>query len=139
MTIRAMVHDSLMEVFAGAPVQGRVYQMGALGTGDIPARPDFPYLMHREMDVSPSLGVQDTSRAADIPYQIYAYDERGSAVRVKELLIIARERLLLLPGSSHPSGSYCFGVRWTGFSQDFGNEEYAATVKFASFAITASE
>lgn len=117
---------------------GRVYQSGALGHGGVPAKPDWPFALFREMEVVPHRAVQSTSRSARHDYQFYIYDERGSYARIERLLGELRETLLSQEGQRSPGGVQCTGVEWFGTSGDLVNEELNSNTRYVIVRITAN-
>jgi hypothetical protein len=117
---------------------GRVYVTGALGAGDIPAHPEWPFALVREAQSVPYAAVRRTGNSTRHDYLIYIYDERGSYVQIDEVLREVRDTLMSKEGTKAPSGVQCTGVEWFGTSGDLVNEELNSFTKFATVRVTAN-
>lgn len=117
---------------------GRVYQAGALGHGNVPALPAWPFALFREIGTVPYQEVRRTGRSARHDFLIYIYDERGSYVRIDECLRLVRDTLLSGEGTRSPEGVQCTGVEWFGTSGDLVSEDLNSNTKFSTVRVTAN-
>lgn len=117
----------------------RVYQSGALGHGDVPAKPDWLFCLFRRIGVDPYREVQKTARSARHDFLIYIYDERGSYKRIEETLVKVRDTLISKEGTRSPSGHQCTGVEWFGTSADLVDKELNSNTQYATVRITANQ
>lgn len=121
------------------PLRVRVYQRGSLGKSDIPAIPDFPFVLIGENPSTVNQEVRQTTNSENRFFLIYCYDEHGSSyLRIEQILRIVRDTLLGIVTQVSPSGARCTDVVWQGFSADSKDPEYEANMRFATFKITAS-
>lgn len=119
---------------------GRVYSLGGLGHGGIPAMPQKPFIIINDGGSFAFLGMQDVTRPARTALQVYAYQKRGSYTTINRLLIAIRETLLALPGQSSPSGLYrCTGLTWTGFSREDEDQTYDANMRYVTADIVGTQ
>lgn len=116
----------------------RAYRHGALGHGDVPSQPEWPYVLIRALDVVPYAAVQKTGRSARHDYLVYVYDERGSYARIDRILRELRDAFFSREGSAAPSGKQCTGVEWFGTSADLVEKDLNSNTKYATIRITAN-
>lgn len=119
-------------------VDRRIWPRGALGTGEVPAEPELPYILYGELPSQPHQAVRETSRATDHYFQFFVYDKLGSFVRINLILDILRETVSGLSGQRSPSGALCLEGVWQGASQNMPNNEEKKGVKFGTAKLTAS-
>lgn len=94
-----------------AEVAMRVYQRGTLGTGSIPALPEWPYIMFGFEETIAIKAVRETTTAEVYPGLIYIYDVPGSYVRIKRIHRLVKETLLELVGATDPAdGTHCLDI-----------------------------
>ncbi len=121
-----------------AEIQGRAYANSSLGVGGVPASPQLPFVLMGTMPETPFLAVQETSRAALIVYQFYAYQDRGSYDTIDRILRTMRETLLGLIGQS-ADGVQCTNARWLFTSGELSDEGFAANMKYLEMEFVASQ
>lgn len=132
------------ELLANQVVQNtcvdRVYSMGSLGHGNIPAAPQKPFIIINDAGTLAFRGFQDVSRPGNTMLQIYAYQNRGSYTTINRLLVAIRETLLALPGKTSPSDLYrCTGLTWTGFSRESEDETFDANMRYVTADIVGTQ
>lgn len=121
------------------PLRVRVYQRGSLGSGDIPAKPKFPFLLIAENPSTVNQEVRQTTNSENRFFLLYCYDEHGTGyLLIEQILRRARDTLLGLVAQVSPSGARCTDVVWQGFSAESRDPEYEAFMRFATFKFTAS-
>lgn len=132
----AAVEDPAAVLAFGDPA--RVYQAGSLGTADIPARPERPFSLFKQLDSIPYPAVQETSRAARHDYLVYVYDDKGSYARIDRLLRLIRDACVAQVGQRAPSGVQCTGAEYFGTSADLVSQELDCFTKYVTIRFTAS-
>jgi len=115
---------------------GRVYQASATGVGDVPQSPDKPFCVIREIGSTTYPVVEETASPRARSFYFWVYDERGSYVRIDELLKEVGDTVRDLVGSVSPSGRRCIGVNWQGESMDLEDDTYDANAKYGSARVT---
>lgn len=136
--MRTLVYQSLLARADLAELIGdRIYVMGSTGIGDIPARPEKPFIIITFADAWPYHEVSETSDVERKSVQIYAYQHRGDYTLIDRMLAIVRQTLVGLTGETSPSGARCTGVSYRGTSADLWDEPYDASMRFATFYFTA--
>lgn len=139
--MKALVISELKanEIIA-ATAGDRVWTQGSLGTGDVPAYPDKPFLLVNVGQAITFPGFYEVTRPERVPVQIYAYQERGSYATINRLLVAVRETVLRLTGKSSPSGLYrCTGVTWGGLSTETEDATYDANMRFATVDLVGTQ
>lgn len=109
-----------------------------LGVKDIPAKPNTPYVLIGELPSQPHHTVEETSRAQDHYFQVFAYDKPGTMARIDAIMAAVRETVRELSGQVSPSGLICLEATWQGASQDFVEQSENKLVKFATVKLTAN-
>lgn len=140
--MRALVHQSLKNSADPRllPVSGRVYAFSTLGRDGVPADPDKPYLMHKEINTVPYQEVRETSRARAKVIQIFAYDHTGSYDRIDSILDAVRDTILGLEGQRSPlTEALCMRVSEDSTSGDLKDDTTGLNVKFSIYRFTSSK
>lgn len=137
--MRTLIYNSLLVTPGLADVNGRIYQRGSLGVGDVPASPVKPYLVMGELSPVIHPEVRDTARTVSHMFQFHAYDERGSFIRIERLLYAVRETVLGLVTVVSPTGARCTDAEWTDVSGDLSDAQLDANVKFIIMRVTANK
>ena len=142
--MRRLLHTRLSEGLASTDLQGtdpqpRIYPLGSLGAGDIPADPIKPFMTFRQMPSSRYREVRETSRAERQTWQLYCYDHPGSLLRIDDILGQAELIIESLEGTRSPSGAWCFEALWVGVSQDFRDDNYDAVARFATVQLSTNK
>lgn len=124
--------DDIKRIYGDPP---RIYQLGSLGVGKIPAKPDFPYILISENPATVNNVVRDTGpKSHTRNFMIYSYDHHGRGyLRIEQGLRVVRDTLIVLTAAVSPSGARCTHVEWTGLSVDSRDSDYEANVKWATF------
>lgn len=136
--MKDLIVVTLRDIITFPELAGRAWQSGALGHEGVPAKPDWPFSLFREINVSPYPEVQETSRCSRHDYLVYIYDDRGSYKRIDDLLRRARDTLKGKVQTAAPSGIICMGVEWFGTSGDLVDKELNSNTKYATIRITAN-
>lgn len=77
---QALVNDEdFEEIFSD-----RIFAPSSLGVGPIPANPDKPYVLWKELESTAHESVQETSDATSRTFQFFVHDERGDTTRLNE-------------------------------------------------------
>lgn len=134
-TVKTAVTPLSYMLHEGAP---KVWSRTSLGVDDIPPDPVKPFAIVTAQPSTVHQAVQDTSNAQGTPFQVYVYDTKGGYTRIDEVLEALVPVVKDLAGQRSPSGAYCIGSRWEGFSQDMFAEEYDAAMRFATFRLTST-
>lgn len=113
-----------------AEVDRRIWGSGTLGRGNIPPNPKKPYVLYKELQISPFVNVQETSRSSQRTFEFYINDARGSFTKINKISNLIREALLPLEGQRSPSGVFCLRATWGFDSQEFEDNEYDVNIKF---------
>ena len=141
--MRQLLHSRLSQGMMSTDLrdgepQPRIYPASSLGRGGIPANPAKPFMTFRQMPSARYREVRETSRANRQTWQIYCYDERGSLLRVDDLLSQAEVIVESLEGVQSPSGAWCFEALWVGVSQDFTDDNYDAVARYATVQLSSN-
>lgn len=138
--MRALIYQALSEAQEIIDEVGdRIYQSSALGTSDIPADPEPPYIMYSFLPANRYREVRETSKAKAHVCQVWVYDERGSFIRIERILGIVDQTVEALAGAISPSGAICLEVEARGWSGDLPPTTSGKNQKFTTFRITASQ
>ena len=142
--MRTLLHTRLSAGLAASPLRGaeaqpRIYQVGSLGVGAVPADPVKPFMTIRQMPSTRYREVRDTSRANRQTWQIYCYDTRGSLLRIDSIMQLAEPIVESLEGLQSPTGAWCFEALWLGISQDFGDDNYDAVARYATVQLSSNK
>lgn len=129
---------SLIPALPAEPNPARIYQWGSLGTGDIPPKPEFPFVLVAEQPQRVNREVRD-QKSSKRTFFFYAYDQHGTGyLRIEQILSLVRDTLIVLNGVVSPSGARCTEVKWLGWSVDSRDPEYVANMKYGSFSFIES-
>lgn len=121
-------------------VAQRAYSAGALGKGNIPAKPKFPFVVFREIDVLSLQVAKDTSPNLNQKvFQIYVHDERGSYSRINNILDVLRDTVRELSDQVSDTGSRCLEAVWNGTSAETEDPTYDSAMRFATFTLVSSK
>lgn len=138
--MRQLIHQALTgNVELNALIHQRHFQGSALGVGDVPESPEFPWLAYSELPSSPYFAVKETSRAKARTFQFFVYDERGSFLRIELILGLVRETLLSLVAQVSPSGARCTDVEWQGESSEISDPDFNSNLKIGTARFTVSQ
>lgn len=120
-------------------VAKRIFRAGSLGHGNIPAKPKFPFVVYREVDVQAINVAKDTApETRRHVWQIYVHDERGSYSRIDSILEVLRETVVGLTYQTSSTGAYCREAVWNGTSGDSEDPTYDSNMKYATFTLISS-
>lgn len=120
-------------------IKRRFYRASALGHNNIPAKPKFPFVVYREIDVTPITVAKDTE--PDLcrrTFQIYVHDEKGGYSRIDTILRVLKETVVGLTHQTSSTGAYCREATWNGTSADSEDPTYDSNMKFATFTLISS-
>lgn len=121
-------------------VAQRSYSAGALGKGNIPAKPKFPFVVVREIDVLALNVAKDTSPNVNQKvFQIYVHDERGSYSRINNILAVLRDTVRELSDQVSDTGSRCLEAVWNGDSAETEDPTYDSALRFSTFTLVSSK
>lgn len=119
-----------------AMVEDRIWPMGSLGVGDIPAAPKLPCIMYAFGEAPAYTRVRETSKSVAIPLRIHVYGERGSYTDIDEIHRLVRDTLEGLGGQVSPSGRRCTDSVFLSLGPDSTSSQPDAATKVALYRIT---
>lgn len=136
--MRGLIQTSLLAQEPLANLVGdRIYGVGALGLGDVPAEPQTPYVQWGEESASPYSEVRETSSVKARVFRFYVYDDKGSYTVIDDIHELLRQTLEGLVGVVSPSGRRCTGVGTYTLGGDLVDETRRLAVKSATCRLTA--
>lgn len=114
-------------------VGSRIYEMGAADDED-GNPPEKPFLVVKFVGEEQ----RPARRILDKLAELWAYDERGSFLKIDEILSVAREILDRRTGDMS-DGVWLIQSNWLSTSPDLFDESYRANVKFATFRLVGNK
>lgn len=120
-------------------IKMRSYVRGTLGTGDIPAEPDFPYVMYGFEQSLAVKAIRETADAEVYPGQIYVYDKPGSYVRIKRIHRMIKQTLLELVATSDADGTFCYDLTYEGRSGEQYDPVKKQAVMVATYRVVSTD
>ena len=130
--------EDFQSIFGSDPV--RIYAASSLGQGPSmegnPPAPDFPYCVWNELPSQPHHSIEETSTAQVRFFTFWVYDEQGSSITINRGLRVIRSVLKDLAPfdtlSQDEESDRCIDIVWMGFSNTFSDEDYHASVRYAT-------
>lgn len=117
----------------------RAYVRGSLGTGDIPAQPEWPYLMYAFEESLAVKAIRETADAEVYPGRIYVYDKPGSYVRIKRIHRLVKQTLVVLVGTSDADGTFCYDLTYEGRSGEQYDPVQKQAVMVATYRVVSTD
>lgn len=137
MTMPELVYSHLSsDTVLASVVQDRIYAAGTLGVDNIPAEPDYPYVMLNWGEAPQYRVVRETSRVLAHSLRVYVYDTRGSFVRINNIHRMIRDTVEGLGGQVSPSGRRCTAAEFATLGGEDTIAERNENVRVATYTIT---
>lgn len=135
-----LIYDTVMSrPVVQTEVGDRVFGANAIGMGDNPEHPKFPWIAINELPSTPFQEVKETANSTSHVFAIYVYDELGDGTKINRILDDIRTGVKQLSGVTSASGVRCTDANWEGTSALIPDREYYANVKFCTIRLVANQ
>lgn len=139
--MRALVFKGLSEAEAlnllSPGLTDRIYPVGALGIGDIPAAPDRPYIQYGFDTHTPYPEVREGGGPLRHVLRVFYYDDRGDYLRIDAIHKVVRQTIEGLTTQVSPSGVRCTDALFLTLGGDLVDNVRSLYVKQATFRLVA--
>jgi hypothetical protein len=140
--MRTLLYQTIKGLPALTPYLGdepRVWPMGTLGKGDIPARPEPVFILYRQLPSTDFPEVRKAGQSNTKTFEVFVYDEAGDYLRIDDVLSILIPAVKSLKLVASPSGARCTDVRWTGNGADGFDADLDMFVRNTTFQFVSNQ
>lgn len=139
--MRTLVYHSLSTLAAlndlAPGLTNRIYPVGSLGVGDIPAEPDRPYIQYGFDTHTPYAEVREGGGPLRHIMRVFYYDDRGDYLRIDAIHKLVRQTIEGLTTQVSPTGVRCTDAMFLTLGGDLVDNVRSLNVKQATFRLVA--